>query len=1262
MKKNPRYSLKHLSVRVPWHDNRWNGTVCNSPGSNGACLILRNCALNRDDENEKKHAGESLEHLDEKNYPVCVGERATFMAPFAFYKTLKHPYIKSSPSTHGHLKPTSVRFPSFSAAAVPYLWMLKGNAEEKNELFDLGFNKDMEPELDWQKGKQDTSDNWIQESGNQKAMLNCFFEHLDPASSLILFYAKQVPFVEDSGRVLIGVGRIKDIKESELYDGSNKKFSAAYWEHMIHHSIRDDFKDGFLLPYHDAIEFQKEHPDFDPAELAVITPSDKVLEFSYGSEHVSSDSAIRTLLLCSKTFEKANELGIGKNNDGILQWIHDRVHELEKLRGDYPGMGAALCALGLRKGHFIAAEIINSIKENENPWLKFDEALENPSAVLSDATASELTGMAIKTYQRYHKRDDKSRLHFLYLLSRFDITQQQAEILWSLDKRAELTEEDFGDKDFLENPYLIYQITRRSEFPVDLSTIDLGLYTPTKGTAVLPDIHIKDALDERRLKAMTIILLENGALAGHTLLPRKDIINKIHEINFHPLAKPNSDHMEVAEDVFASHIHITEMKNGEVAYQLDRLKKTQEIINAKVKNSLKGDRLAFPADWRSLLDEELSEHTKGEPDEEELKAREEKAAALKEIAESRFSVLIGPAGTGKTTLLSILAKQSEIKGNGVLFLAPTGKARVRMEELSQGTGIKVTTVAQFLLKYHRFNGKLQQYKLSDEYCEGTYQTVILDESSMVTEEMMATLMNCFKGVKRFILVGDHRQLPPIGPGRPFRDIIQYLLPEDLEKIFPKVGAGYAELTVRRRQGGTKREDLQLAEWFSGNALGAGEDQIINDILSGKESQYLKLVSWKNEEDFDKQLEQVLSKELNLKSTGDPKKSFNISLGSSDGSYFNSTKDALYRKLEPSINRVEDWQVLSPVREKPFGVKAINRKLHKQFRQVQVDYVSGRLKKNDYDTPKLPKALGTEEVVYGDKVINLSNHRRTDVYPDNGMSYIANGEIGLVVGQFKSPKVKGQPKFTHVEFSSQKGFTYTFKSRDFKEEGNSSLELAYAITVHKSQGSEFGKVFLIIPDPCFLLTREMLYTALTRQKDKVIVLYQGDAFKIKELSSPIHSDTLSRITNLFEAPDMVEKDGKYLEKNLIHQASDGKLLRSKSELLIYQQFINHGIEALYEKDLVIREVQKLPDFTIMDEYSDKVYYWEHCGMMHDKEYRERWADKCQWYRDNDILPIEEGGGKNGILIATYDTPVEINGKTFGAFSLKEVDEFIKQIKG
>ncbi|MFN8238584.1 MAG: hypothetical protein U0T77_10475 [Chitinophagales bacterium] len=346
MKHNPRYILKHLSVRVPWHDNGWNGSVCNNPKANGACLILKNCALNRNDEQEQSLAGQLLSNLTEEQYPVCIGERATFMAPFSINKTLKHPYILSSPKTHGHLKPTQVQFPAFAAPAVPYHWMLKESAISKSEFFSLNYDPAREPELDF---KVDKSKEWLQEIGNQKALLNCFFEHLQEEKSLVFFYAKQVPFVEASGRVLAGVGKINKIITSDAYEGSNSRFGAAYWEHMILHSIRKDGKNGFLLPYHAAIEYQQETPGFDVADLAVIVPNDKRFEFSYGTEHVSNDSAIRVLLDCIKSLEKAEELGIGENHQKSIQWIHNEIAQLEKLRGAYPGMGAAFMHLVLKK-------------------------------------------------------------------------------------------------------------------------------------------------------------------------------------------------------------------------------------------------------------------------------------------------------------------------------------------------------------------------------------------------------------------------------------------------------------------------------------------------------------------------------------------------------------------------------------------------------------------------------------------------------------------------------------------------------------------------------------------------------------------------------------------------------------------------------------------------------------------------------------------------------------------------------------------------
>lgn len=422
---------------------------------------------------------------------------------------------------------------------------------------------------------------------------------------------------------------------------------------------------------------------------------------------------------------------------------------------------------------------------------------------------------------------------------------------------------------------------------------------------------------------------------------------------------------------------------------------------------------------------------------------------------------------------------------------------------------------------------------------------------------------------------------------------------------------------------------------------------------------------------------MLVEELGLGTIGNTK-DFNIKLGSVDGLYFNNTRETEYfnsvnsTDYKAAVEFVDSWQILSPVKEKQFGVRAINRRIHQLFRSERVKYAINGIEKSfwkedkliKYKEKKIPKPVGLEQIVYGDKVINLANHGRDYVYPkENALEYIANGEIGIVTGQFKrkNAKYKGQPQFVEIEFSSQKGFTYSFASWDFKEEGDPPLELAYALTVHKSQGSEFGKVFLIVPNPCFLLTREMLYTAMTRQKEKVIILFQGSVFDIKTLSSPIHSDTLKRITNLFSDPELVEVDGRYLEKNLIHQASDGKMLRSKSELLIYQRLIDKKIQPVYEKKLIIKEVEKLPDFTIENPEKGITYFWEHCGMMHDKEYRERWEEKRSWYLENDIKPWEEGGGKNGFLIVTEDKPTIVeDGTTKGAISVKEIDEVIKNV--
>lgn len=296
--------------------------------------------------------------------------------------------------------------------------------------------------------------------------------------------------------------------------------------------------------------------------------------------------------------------------------------------------------------------------------------------------------------------------------------------------------------------------------------------------------------------------------------------------------------------------------------------------------------------------------------------------------------------------------------------------------------------------------------------------------------------------------------------------------------------------------------------------------------------------------------------------------------------------------------------------------------------------------------KVPKPMGSEEIVYGDKVINLVNtnpgllwNRHRKVYPAKDDAYIANGEIGMAVGLFRR---KGMPNLRwklEVEFSSQPGFKYDFTNRDFAEESNAVLELAYALTVHKSQGSEFGTVILVLPNPCRLLSRELLYTALTRQRDRIVILHQGPRSELRKYSLDDRSETARRLANLFVAPSPIVIDGRFFEDYLIHRTARGEMVRSKSEVIIADHLANNGIEYGYEQPLTIGGVTKYPDFTIEDMESGVMFYWEHCGMLHVPSYRRRWEEKLAWYRNHGILQWKEGSSENGTLIVTHD---EANG--------------------
>ncbi|MCA9129482.1 MAG: AAA family ATPase, partial [Planctomycetales bacterium] len=1111
MKKHSnQFPLQHISVRVPWHDNGWNGTVCTNPARNTACLKLRNIADAKNEVAELPIAGHSLATLDQANFPPCATERATFMANFAFTRLHNHPYSKQDKASHQHFAPTAVHYPAFSVAALPFRWMMKkfvyGDKKENPRGLQQDYplssiTEEREPSVE----VLGFESNWFQDQQNQGDLLDCFWDHVAVDESLVFFYAKQVPLVEDTGRrVIVGVGRVKSIGNpiEYSYTGSPKgKLRSLIWERMIGHSIRDDFEDGFLLPYHQALEASEDGLRFDPAEVVAFAPEERFVEFSYATEHVGHDAAISSLIACRAALLRSAEL-FNVNIKRQEQWIDREVGRLWKKRGAFPGLGSVLSATGLGMGHFIANALQDKVGEEGNPWSILDAALSEPTKHLPKDLAAHVDSTIAKAW----KKQKPARRSFLELLSRFDLTFEQASILAVPEQRKEFGIE-ISDAEYLENPYLLYESTRLTNSPLTVGTVDRGVF-PTKfirDKFPLPEPStIKTPVDERRLRALVIRELESAALEGDTLRSRESIITALRRRDLANKEDPTdvtADLLAVAEDSFAGEISLVEMADDSVAYQLERLNTVGAQIRLTVTKRIKAKRIELNVDWEMELDQRLGSLPANK---EELKleqlARREKAAALRELASSPFSVLIGPAGTGKTTLLSILCQQSEISRDSILLLAPTGKARVRMESMAKQAkteNYKAYTLAQFLSDTGRYDAYTQRYLLTGESGSTVARTVIIDECSMLTEEMLAALLESLRGVRRLILVGDSRQLPPIGAGRPFVDIIRKLAPEKIEQTFPKIAQGYVELTIPRRQGAGERDDLQLASWFGGGINAPGEDRVFEILAGIRKSEQLTFVRWDTPDELDALLPKVIQDSLKFDPSLEDWQAFAQSLGGNlDGNgsaWFNST----YGDRPGAGKSAEAWQILSPVRQKPWGVDNLNRAIHLRYKGKQIERARAWSR-----TPSILSPQGESQIIYGDKVIHNRNWSvpKGRIYPKvDQRGYIANGEIGMIVGHRVTKKRSWKPDYLEIEFSTQLGQTFKFYPSDFSEEGDAALELAYALTVHKSQGSEFDTVFLVLPRSPLMLSRELLYTALTRQKSRIVLLHQGDATELHKFS-------------------------------------------------------------------------------------------------------------------------------------------------------------------
>ena len=1212
---------QHLSIRIPWKDNGYAGCICERPSANTACLRLKNIAQSRDDEREDFLCGQSIRG-HEAEIP-CLTEGGCFLCPHEMVRTVAHPYKKGNPKTHGHFQDTDLIYPPYSLPARPFAWTMLNRSEQKNgenirqlvERFGIDFDSGREPDLPF-------VTNWVQDAENQRAIFHVFYEHVRVEESLVVLYAKQVPFTDDPRRVIMGIGLVTSITEPPEYQHTDKNpLRSILWETMLGHSIRDSRENGFLLPYREMMDYARTHPEFDMNSVTVFAEDDYFEEFSYATEHLSCDAVISVLLRTLQVLETVKGC-IRGNWNHCIQWTKERLEKVWKDRGPFPGLASMLSAAGFQKTERMVWELKEQLDESGYEQA-LEKALRNPKKAFTSTVAADVRSTETRTF--FSLPPERRKL--FWLLSRMTLTPLQAVSIFHPEKRRKVGI-DCTDSELLENPYLLYERTRHlvPELQISVKKVDMAVFPPEaiRNISPVPEPScLESGNDSRRLRAYAVSQLELLARNGHTVYPLDRLILEMNAQPVEPPCQITRDAFFACASFMRGELTPVPCENGEDAWQLKRLYSMDEVIRSSVRKRLKGERHVIRENWNNIVDTAFQNERVTNPALEK-RARAEKAAVLKELAESRLSVLTGGAGTGKTTLLALLCKSSQIQSGGVLLLAPTGKACVRMSQAMNRHGVQfqARTVAQFLGQSGRYHPLTGAYTLSDKDASGVPDTVIIDESSMLTEEMFAALLDALrKKAKRVIFVGDPNQLPPIGAGRPFVDLVAYLS-RDIQGGH-RVGKGFGELTVAMRQissDGHLREDTELAQWYTRESPNPPDEDIYARLENG-DGKEVVFRRWNTPEELEEELLRAVTEDAGMEGPDDIQ-GFCQSLGGCiSGDWMN------YGVSRESVEKIESWQILSAYRNAPsVGTVPINYLIHTRYRSAQLlPLPSCKVRSTRYP-------LGTEQIVYGDKVINTRNQRKKgyghSMSPESShiTDYVANGEVGIV----DDVPVKQYGPSHRIAFSSQPEYRYYWPSRS-GDESDPDLELAYALTVHKAQGSEFEKVILILGEPGGIVSRELLYTAITRQKQKLTILSRSPAYCLRDYASASCSETARRLTCLFAPPSPVKVEKQFYEERLIHRTLNGEMVRSKSEVIIANMLKAEGIPYRYEEKLDLGEDgTRFPDFTISDAESGGCFYWEHCGMAGQAEYDKRWAKKKALYAKHGIVE-----GEN--LIVSYDSP-------------------------